>query len=139
MKRSFSAFLILTVALAVSVPCMAAEEEKEFEMTLYYMVLLYRGPEAAKFDATDRQKIQAGHMANIEKMAADGKLLLAGPFDDDTDLRGIFVLTVGSMKEAEELVKGDPAVKAGRLRYEIPPWYAAKNIKVYATAADVPK
>ncbi|HSP14517.1 MAG TPA: hypothetical protein VLV78_07190 [Thermoanaerobaculia bacterium] len=32
--------------------------------------------------------------------------------------------------EAQQLADNDPAVKAGRLRIELHPWYAAKGIRV---------
>ena len=74
-------------------------------------------------------------MANIQKLAGEGKLLLAGPFTDGGDLRGIFVFRVGSTAEAQALAETDPAVRAGRLRLESHPWYAAKNITVTARVA----
>ena len=33
-------------------------------------------------------------MANIRRMGATGKLIVAGPFSDDTDLRGMFIFKV---------------------------------------------
>jgi hypothetical protein len=42
----------------------------------------------------------------------------------------LYVFKVGSMEEAEELVRTDPAVQSGRLRFELHPWFAAKNIVV---------
>ena len=69
-------------------------------------------------------------MANIRRMAALGKLAVAGPFLDNGDLRGMFIFTTGSQQEAEALVAADPAVKAGRLVLELHPWFAARGIKV---------
>jgi len=63
-------------------------------------------------------------------MAETGKLLLAGPFTDDANLRGMFVFKVDSLQEAKALSDADPAVKAGRLVVELHPWYAAKGIRV---------
>jgi uncharacterized protein YciI len=61
------------------------------------------------------------------RLAEMGKLLVAGPFGDKGDWRGIFILDCKDQQEAEELVKADPAVKAGRPDYEIHPWWTAKN------------
>ena len=106
-----------------------------FEMTTYYVGFLYRGSKWTPEQTAETEALQKAHMANIQKLAEEGKLLLAGPFTDGGDLRGIFVFRVGSMAEAQALAETDPAVKAGRLRLEFHPWYAAKNITVRARAA----
>ncbi|MBK9450245.1 MAG: hypothetical protein IPN95_12705 [Bacteroidetes bacterium] len=113
-----------------------APEPREFEMKdgdttytmrRYVMVLLYRGKKANKIPKDQLDKIQEGHMANISKLAAEGKLLVAGPMGDDTDLRGIFILDCESVEEAATLVDTDPAVMAGRLRAEYHTWWTARG------------
>ena len=61
---------------------------------------------------------------------------MAGPFTDDGDLRGLFVFRTGTLEEAKAMAEQDPAVKAGRLRLEWHPWFAAKNISVTAKATE---
>lgn len=56
-------------------------------------------------------------------MAANGKLVLAGLFLDDGDLRGIYIFNVGSVSEAEALTRSDPAIQAGSLTMELKEWY----------------
>jgi uncharacterized protein YciI len=102
----------------------------KYEMTTYYVGLLYRGARWTPEITPETQKIQEGHMANIRKMAAAGKLVVAGPFSDDGDLRGMFVFTTASLEEARALCDQDPAIRAGRLKIELHPWYAAAGIKV---------
>ena len=101
-----------------------------FEMTTYYVGFLYRGPKWTPEKTPETEALQQAHLANIQKMAAEGKLLVAGPFLDGGDLRGIYIFRVATMEEAQALAATDPAVKAGRLRLEFHPWYAAKNITV---------
>jgi uncharacterized protein YciI len=93
-------------------------------MKKYVMAFLKRGPNRAK-DAEEAKKIQAGHMANISRMAQSGKLVVAGPFLDNGDLRGIYIFNVESVAEAEELTKTDPAIQAGTLVMELHPWYGS--------------
>ena len=101
-----------------------------YEMTTYYVALLYRGPNWSADDTPERQKIMQGHLANIGRLADEGKLILAGPFRDGTDLSGMFVFQVASLEEAKALCDTDPAVQAGRLRVELHPWFSAKGINV---------
>jgi uncharacterized protein YciI len=58
-------------------------------------------------------------------MAAEGSLVLAGPFLEDGDLRGIYVFDVRTLEEARALTETDPAVKAGRLAMELHLWYGS--------------
>ncbi len=127
MKRLLAALLVSWVG-ACALPLLAAPEE--YEMTTYYVGFLYRGPHWSPEDTPERAKIQEGHMAHIRKMAETGKLVLAGPFLDDGELRGMFVFRVASLEEAKALAEQDPAVQSGRLRLEWRPWLGAKNILV---------
>lgn len=108
----------------------SAPAEAEYEMTTYYVGFLYRGPKWTPEVTPETTRLQEGHMANIRRMGASGKLLVAGPFADDGTLRGMYVFRVATKEEAEELVQSDPAVQSGRLRFELHPWFAAKNIVV---------
>ena len=61
-------------------------------------------------------------MANIQKMADSGDLVLAGPLTDDTDLRGLFIFTTLSEDRIRELVAADPSIQAGRLEVALHRW-----------------
>src|SRR5262249_28593043 len=90
--------------------------------TTYFLGFLKRGDKWSSEDTPERQRIQDAHLANIKRLYEMGKLVAAGPFTDDTELRGIFVFKTGTMQEALELTNTAPAVKAGRLRIELYPW-----------------
>ena len=100
--------------------------EKQYEMKKYWMVFLKKGPNR-DHDSTTAAEIQKDHLANIGKLAAMGKILVAGPFGDDGDPRGIFIMDCKDEAEVKELCASDPAVKAGRLAVEIRPWWTAKG------------
>ena len=126
MKRS----LILALALAATLaPAAALAQPDADQMQGYFFVFLKRGEHAADVPKEKLAEIQKGHMANITQLARDKKLVLAGPFTDDGDLRGIFILNVATLEEAKKLCNADPAVAAGRLQVEIHPWYGPKGIR----------
>src|SRR6202047_5054655 len=107
----------------------AADEGLPYDMTNYIVGFLRKGPNSTSENPPDTRKIQEGHMANIRKMAAAGKLAVAGPFTDNGDLRGIFIFKNTTMEEAKALVAADPAVKSGRLVFELHPWYSAAGLR----------
>jgi len=98
----------------------------KFEPISLFFVMLVKGPNRNQDSAT-AEKIQEGHMANITKLSKSGKLLVAGPFMEDLNWRGIFILKCDTQDEAEKIIKTDPAIISGRLTYEIHPWMTGKN------------
>jgi uncharacterized protein YciI len=96
----------------------------DYGMKQYVMAFLKAGPNRDR-DSTEAAELQAAHMANIGRMAAEGKLILAGPFLDDGELRGIYVFNVKTIEEARELTASDPAIQAGSLVMELKPWYGS--------------
>ncbi|HYS53143.1 MAG TPA: DUF4440 domain-containing protein [Thermoanaerobaculia bacterium] len=119
-----------TLLVASLVICAAAASAETYEMTTYYVAFLYRGAKWTAQETAETRKIQEDHMANIQRMHDAGKLVVAGPFADDGDLRGLFLFQGLTREEAERLAANDPAVVAGRLRIELHPWFAAKGIRV---------
>jgi uncharacterized protein YciI len=96
----------------------------EYGMKPYVMVYLKRGPNRSQDSATAAE-LQKAHMANINRLAKEGKLIMAGPFMDDGEVRGIFIFDVPTVEEAKKLTESDPAVQAGRLVMELHPWYGS--------------
>lgn len=96
----------------------------QYGMKKYVMAFLKRGPNR-ELDSLKAAELQAAHMANIGAMAEAGKLILAGPFFGNDDLRGIYVFDVQSIEEAEALTNSDPAIQAGSLVMELKEWYGS--------------
>ena len=61
-------------------------------------------------------------------MAAMGKLVAAGPMEDDGEIRGIFICQAGSIEAAQALATDDPMIQAGRLKLDWYVWQAPKGI-----------
>jgi uncharacterized protein YciI len=96
----------------------------EYGMKKYVMAFLSTGPNKIE-DSTARQQLQMAHLKNIVRLAGEGKLVLAGPFMDDQNIRGIFIFNVESVEEARKLTETDPAIKAGTLQMDLRPWYGS--------------
>ena len=94
----------------------------------YVFGLLVRGPKSTREQTEETRKIQEGHMANINRLAEMGKLVLAGPFVDGGDRRGVFIFKVDSLSEAQALTDTDPAVIAGRLKIVLYQWSVPKGM-----------
>lgn len=96
----------------------------DYGMKKYVMAFLYRGSNR-NIPQDSARKLQMAHLENITRMAEEGQLLLAGPFLDTGDLRGIYIFDVETVEEARELTMTDPAIKAQSLRMELRPWYGS--------------
>ena len=99
-----------------------------YGMKPYVMALLKSGPNRNQDSATAANLLKA-HLANIGRLAKEGKLVLAGPFLDDTGLQGIYIFNVETVEEAKALTESDPAIKAGRLVMELHPWYGSAALQ----------
>lgn len=99
----------------------------DYGMKKYVMAFLKRGPNR-DFTEEKAAELQNAHLENIGKLAEEGKLLLAGPFFGDGDLRGIYIFDVRTIEEAKALTNTDPAIKAGSLIMELKPWYGSAAV-----------
>ncbi|NJW53882.1 YciI family protein [Salinimicrobium oceani] len=102
------------------------EAGEEYLMQQYFIVFLKSGKNRAQDSAT-AATLQEQHLAHLNRMATEGYLSLAGPFGDDSSIRGIAVYNTPTLEMADSLARLDPMVKAGRLEVEIHPWWAAKG------------
>lgn len=72
------------------------------------------------------------HISNMGEMAARGKLIVAGPFKkNERSYRGIFILNVKTLEEADALLNGDAAIKAKLLEAESFYWYGSAALPMY--------
>lgn len=96
----------------------------EYGMKQYVMAFLKAGPNRDR-TPEEAAALQRAHLDNISRMAEAGELVLAGPFLDDSDIRGIYIFNVTTIEEARALTGTDPAIQAGSLVMELRPWYGS--------------
>ena len=89
------------------------------QLSSYSFVFLNKKSDTLQSSKEDVDKLMEGHMANIERLAKERKLITAGPFEGGG---GIFILNTTSIDEAKAWVNTDPAVKANRWNIEIYPY-----------------
>ena len=88
---------------------------------------LVRGANTSQ-DKNTADTLQKGHLAYMDALHKQGKLVMAGPLVDGGARRGVVVYRVKDVAEAQALAAEDPAVKAGRLALEAYPWMTFKGI-----------
>ncbi|GAB1103377.1 MAG: hypothetical protein Sw2LagTSB_12680 [Shewanella algae] len=96
----------------------------KYGMKPYVMAFLKTGPNRSG-SKEQRAELQRAHMSHIQRLAQEGKLVLAGPFIDGGEWRGIYIFDIASLAEAEALTASDPAVQAGSLIMELKAWYGS--------------
>ena len=130
MKTIFFAFALLTFAFIAS-----AQDQREFSYTegdttftmkRYVFMMLDSGTVKSK-DSTETAKYQELHMAHLNKLAEDGKLVVTGPFEGGGEHRGLLIFDVETIDDALKLEGEDPSVKSGRLKMNAFYWWGAKG------------
>lgn len=99
----------------------------DYGMKKYVMAFLYRGPNQS-LDSARKAELQRAHLQNINRLAEEKKLIVAGPFFGKGDLRGIYIFDVQSVAEAEALTNTDPAIQEGSLKMELLEWYGSAGL-----------
>ena len=108
----------------------------DYGMKSYVFVVLKTG--SAKIeDKAVRDSCFAGHFSNMQRLAEEKKLVVAGPLGkNDNNYRGLFIFDVATKEEAQELMKGDPTISMGIFEVEMYDWYGSAALPVYLEAAD---
>ena len=104
-------------------------------MRNYVLVVLKTGPRKVPAGA-ERDEMFNGHFANIKRLSAEGKLVLAGPLDGVDGWRGLFVLAVADIDEARKLVAADPVIAQGEMVAEYHTYYGSAALMLVRDAHD---
>lgn len=101
--------LLLSLLLLLSAASLRSQDE-------YTFVFLHKRTDLEPMPKEEVDKLMEGHMANINKLAKEGKLIAAGPFDGGG---GLFIFKTGSQAQVTEWISVDPGVKAKRWNVEM--------------------
>ena len=107
----------------------------EHGMRKYVLVVLKTGPNKLPAGA-ERDEMYKGHFAKINRLAAEGKLALAGPFDGVDGWRGLFILAVADIEEARQHVATDPVIVKGEMVAEYHRYYGSAALMLVPSAHD---
>lgn len=108
----------------------------EYGMKTYVFCILKTGSNTTA-TAEERKKLFEGHMANINKLAEENKLVVAGPFmKNDKNYRGVFIFNCSTIEEAEKLVESDPAVQAKIFEADLTIWYCTAALGIIKETHD---
>lgn len=121
-RRAFVPFVLSIVAFASACRSTSAPEQRAARDDRYVFAFLVTGPSTETRTKEAHGELMNGHMANIQRLADEKKLDVAGPFGNerpDAALRGVFVLATPSIDEARGWVATDPVVKAGVMAPEL--------------------
>lgn len=102
----------------------------DYGMKYYCFVLLKTG----SADVSDKDKLSGlfrGHMENIKRLVKEGKLIVAGPFENNEFYRGLFILDTHDISEAKQWLDLDPAIAAKVLEPLIIRWYGSAALPAY--------
>lgn len=108
----------------------------DYGMKSFVLVILKSGTNTDT-NADKKSTAFKGHMANINKLVEDKKLIVAGPMGkNNNNYRGIFILDVTTLEEAETLLQTDPAIKNKYLEPELYNWYGSAALAAYLEDSD---
>ena len=118
---------MLCVFLMMFPVTLVAQDDEKAKMKTYTFVMLKKGYRLDQDSAT-LSTIQRQHLEHLTKMAETGDLNVAGPFLDKGYWRGLLIFNTEDTAKVRQLVEQDPAVRSGRLSFEIHPWMTQQGV-----------
>lgn len=135
--KKIAAFATLAALLAATCLASAQQPDRAYDAALatrlgaddygmrsYVLVILKTGPKPMPA-GPERDEMFKGHFANMKRLADEGKLVLAGPFDGAQGWRGLFLLAVKDIEEAKRLAATDPVLAKEEMVAEFHKYYGS--------------
>jgi uncharacterized protein YciI len=96
-------------------------------MRSYVLVILKTGPRKMP-EGEARKEMFKGHFANIQRLASEKKLALAGPLDGVDGWRGVFVIAASDIAQAKTYVETDPVIINGEMVAEYHKFFSSAGL-----------
>jgi len=122
--------LPIVLLLMSASPCLAqTPTAPESKLIQFHMAILKRGPNWSPNPGKDAAAMQKQHVEYVQSLLSSGKVVIAGPIKDESNLVGVYILRSKSADEAKGWVDADPAVVAGHVTVEMHPWWSEDVMK----------
>lgn len=98
----------------------------------YTFVFLLAGPNDGQLEPEELKVAREGHFENMQRLAQEGVLLLAGPLTEprsDEAHRGVFLFDVDDVEEARAIAATDPGVVAGVFELAVYPFRSPSDLR----------
>jgi uncharacterized protein YciI len=107
--------IVLGVMAALMGACAGPQAAPSAARAEMVLCTIKSGPTSGSGSREARAEMFKGHMANIQRLADEKRLVIAGPFSEPTDKtwRGLFVFDVSEIAAARSLAASDPGFIAG--------------------------
>ena len=128
-RKSILRLAVAAFLISASVAAAQQEEEPKSKLVQFQMAIMKKGPKWDSTKVEERNSILQQHIGNVVALLDSGRAIIAGPFTDNTEIAGIFILRASSTAEAKAWVDADPAVKAGLMVAEMHPWWSEDIFK----------
>lgn len=96
-------------------------------LSAYYLCLLRKGPTWTGEETPEVERLSGQHLAYLGQLIAAGKIIVAGPVDDN-ELRGFSIYRTATLAEARALAEADPGVQAGRFVVDMYRWFTPSGV-----------
>ena len=116
--------IVLVLFISPSAFAQQQQPEPAHKLIEFHMGLLKRGPKWTATENAETTRLKQEHVNYVMSLLDSGKAVLAGPFTDDGEINGVFILRAKSAAEAKEWAEADPSVVSGHHLLEMHPWWS---------------
>ena len=99
-------------------------------MTHYVVGVLRRPASPPSRTPQEADALQERHLAHLRSLREAGELLMTGPMEEDTDLRGLLIFSTDRTARARELMRDDPLVAGAYLQLDLYTWFAPAGLSL---------